>query len=237
MSKKIILTEKQIKECVDLYSKGNIGLRKLADKYGVSRHVIRNMITENGGKIDKIGGKWKGGRKEASKRYNSKPEVKQQKKENHKKWSEENQQHLNDYHKQWRDNNREKVREGRRLDQKERMKDPIYKLNQYLKTALWAGLKWNDVNKYISTWDLLPFTLEELTIHLESLFTKGMTWSNYGEWHVDHIIPQDSLKYDFVEDKNFIKCWSLSNLRPMWGTSRTIDGVFYEGNLNKGNKI
>ena len=30
---------------------------------------------------------------------------------------------------------------------------------------------------------------------------------------------------------------ALSNLKPMWATSREINGIFYEGNLNKGNKL
>jgi len=29
----------------------------------------------------------------------------------------------------------------------------------------------------------------------------------------------------------------LSNLRPMWATTRIIDGILYEGNLNKGKRI
>jgi hypothetical protein len=30
---------------------------------------------------------------------------------------------------------------------------------------------------------------------------------------------------------------ALSNLNPMWATTREIGGIFYEGNLNKGNKL
>jgi len=30
---------------------------------------------------------------------------------------------------------------------------------------------------------------------------------------------------------------ALSNLKPMWSTTREINGVIYEGNLNKGNNL
>ena len=235
--KKTILTKDQIKEVINIYSKGIIGLRELAFKYGITKPTIKRIMLENGGTIDNPGGKWKGGKEIADKRYRNKPSSKIKQKIKHKKWADNNKEHLNNYHKRWRDKNRERIRKQRRENQKERMKDPIYKLNQYIKTALWAGLKENDVNKYIKTWDILPFTLEELRIYLESLFTKNMTWKNYGEWHIDHIIPQDKLPYNSIKDENFLKCWSLDNLRPMWKTSRIIDDIFYEGNLNKGNRI
>jgi hypothetical protein len=63
--------------------------------------------------------------------------------------------------------------------------------------------------------------------HLEKQFSNGMSWDNYGEWHVDHIKPMSS--FDMIEegDKEFLECWSLKNLRPLWG----------EENLSKGSKI
>lgn len=59
-----------------------------------------------------------------------------------------------------------------------------------------------------------------------------MSWDNYGEWHIDHIKPVISF------DKNTtvnIVC-ALSNLQPLWATSKEINGIIYEGNLNKGSK-
>jgi len=40
--------------------------------------------------------------------------------------------------------------------------------------------------------------------HLEKKFSKGMSWNNYGEWHVDHIIPDsinDPMEYYKVNDQ------------------------------------
>ena len=46
------------------------------------------------------------------------------------------------------------------------------------------------VDKNNKSWiTLVGYTLLELMTHLESQFTDGMTWENYGQWHVDHIRP------------------------------------------------
>jgi len=68
-----------------------------------------------------------------------------------------------------------------------------------------------------ASFDFLPYTVEELAIHIESLWKNGMNWDNYGKlWHIDHIIPDCSFHYTSMEDEEFQKCWALSNLQPLW---------------------
>jgi len=76
---------------------------------------------------------------------------------------------------------------------------------------------------------MLGYSADQLKSHIESLWTPGMTWDNYGEWHIDHIIQV----HTFSKDTDVSIVNALSNLRPLWAISRTIDGVFYEGNLNR----
>ncbi len=83
-----------------------------------------------------------------------------------------------------------------------------------------------------TTIDLLGYSALELKEHIESLFTEGMTWDNHGEWHIDHIEDVSS----FSEDTPMCIVNALSNLRPLWATTREINGIIYEGNLNR-NKI
>jgi len=51
---------------------------------------------------------------------------------------------------------------------------------------------------------------------LEQQFLPGMSWDNYGEWHIDHIIPVAVFNYSSVDHIDFSRCWALSNLRPLW---------------------
>lgn len=83
--------------------------------------------------------------------------------------------------------------------------------------------------KEAHTIDLLGYSALELKQHLESLFTEGMSWDNYGEWHVDHI----KCVYEFNDDTHPSIVNALSNLRPLWATTREINGIIYEGNLNR----
>lgn len=75
----------------------------------------------------------------------------------------------------------------------------------------------------------LGYTPDELRKHIEALWTPQMCWDNYGEWHIDHIIPL----YLFPKEApaNVVNC--LNNLRPLWKTNRIIDNVEYKGNLNR----
>jgi hypothetical protein len=74
---------------------------------------------------------------------------------------------------------------------------------------------------------LVGYTVQELKTHLESRFLPGMTWDNYGEWHIDHVIPQAKFKYRTVDDPDFVACWALTNLQPLWR----------DDNLRKGSKV
>lgn len=62
----------------------------------------------------------------------------------------------------------------------------------------------------------VDYSLEELMSHLERQFKPGMSWENKGDWHIDHIIPRSSFEYSSPDDPEFKKCWSLSNLQPLW---------------------
>ena len=69
---------------------------------------------------------------------------------------------------------------------------------------------------------LLGYSAIQLKEHLQKLFVDGMSWENWGEWHVDHIIPVSN--FDKLEKMSIIN--SLDNLQPLWA----ID------NLKKSNK-
>jgi len=102
---------------------------------------------------------------------------------------------------------------------------PQGKLNAAMSTGINTSLK-NKKSGY--HWEnLVEYTLEDLMRHLESQFRDGMSWENYGEWHIDHIIPKSYFKFESPDDEEFKKCWSLENLQPLWASE----------NIKKGNRL
>lgn len=98
----------------------------------------------------------------------------------------------------------------------------------------WRGLVPMTLNKLGGikegkTIDILGYSALELKIHIEGLFTDGMTWNNYGEWHIDHI--KQIITFDVGTHPSIVN--AFSNLRPLWATTREINGIMYEGNLNR----
>lgn len=103
-----------------------------------------------------------------------------------------------------------------------------HRLRNNLGAYIAVTLRRAGISKKRSSWEaILGYTGEQLARHVEKQFSKGMSWENYGDWHLDHIVPVSSFSYTSVEDPDFLACWSLTNLRPLWETD----------NLSKGGKI
>jgi len=223
--RKIELTEFQIKEIIKLYTEDLLGSPTISEKLKIHKTIVINTLRSNGIVLGPSGRRNIGGREVSTKKYESKPETKKRKSENHKKWSEQNKEHLKQYIKEYRKNNVDKIRQIKRdYERYRKASDPAYKLIANFRTAIYQVLKENNVEKNKHYFDILRYTPEELISHLENLFTDGMTWENYGEWHVDHRIPISSFNFESVDDDSFTKCWSLDNLQPMWGTENIVKG-------------
>ena len=67
--------------------------------------------------------------------------------------------------------------------------------------------------------------LEEYYSFLESRFVDGMSWLNYGEWEIDHIIPLSH--FNFKKRADRYTCFNFRNTQPLWRTD----------NRKKSNKI
>lgn len=127
--------------------------------------------------------------------------------------------------KRWQKNNLEKVREYMRKCHKKRNLIPQNRLSKSIRTSIWLSLKGNKNGRHWET--IVGFTLKDLMAYLEKQFRDGMSWDNYGKWHLDHVYPVSSFDFNSYEDEGFKKCWALSNLQPLWAFE----------NISKGNKI
>jgi hypothetical protein len=101
--------------------------------------------------------------------------------------------------------------------------DPMFKLSCNLRSRIVTFLKTKNITKRNTTYDIIGINSEDLRIYIERQFKKGMCWDNYGEWHVDHIIPLSSAKN---EEEVYKLCY-YTNLQPLWKLE----------NLQKSNKI
>jgi hypothetical protein len=61
---------------------------------------------------------------------------------------------------------------------------------------------------------LVGISPSQLIAHIESLFQAGMSWDNYGQWHLDHIRPCSS--FDLTDPEQQSRCFNWTNLQPLW---------------------
>ena len=146
-----------------------------------------------------------------------------------KNYREANKEKLKEYRKNRRQENIEDIRRyNREYRKKRRQQDPAWKLAHNIGCVVRDAIKKEGSSKKgESVLQHLPYTAEQLKEHIESKWAEGMSWQNYGEWHIDHIYPQSKLPYDSMEHPNFLKCWALDNLQPLWA----------EENRKKSNKV
>ena len=88
------------------------------------------------------------------------------------------------------------------------------KLAPTLRARVREALRWSGAQKSKSTMDLVGCSIPELRKRLTQQFLPGMTWDNYGEWHIDHIRPCAS--FDLTDPEQQKQCFHYSNLQPLW---------------------
>jgi membrane-associated HD superfamily phosphohydrolase len=224
--KKYIPSEEEIKTILNMYNKDLIGSQTISEKIGLNKQQVLRILKENGVKLGPSGRRNIGGKKIADKKWREKN--KESVKEYVKTWYEQNKEHRKEYIKEYREKNIDKIRKIKRdYERNRKSRDPLYKLISNFRTAIYTVLKESNVDKYGHYFDILKYTPNELINHLELQFKDDMSWDNYGIWHVDHKLPITNFNISEMGDEEFMRCWSLDNLQPMWGIE----------NIKKSNKI
>ena len=60
----------------------------------------------------------------------------------------------------------------------------------------------------------LGCTVEYFLDYIAEQFQPGMSWKNWGKWHLDHIQPLYS--FDLTDPEQLAKATHYTNLRPLW---------------------
>lgn len=144
-------------------------------------------------------------------------------KEYRRKYYKENKQYFKNYNK---NNSKTYIKDKNKTNtylKNKRKSDPMFKMKSYLRNRTCAAFKFHSWKKGGSTEKLLGADYKIVHKHIESTFIKGMTWDNYGEWHIDHKIPLASASTE-IELKTLCH---YTNLQALWA----------EDNIRKGDKL
>lgn len=95
-------------------------------------------------------------------------------------------------------------------------KDPAFKMGLVARRMLQRALGVSGQKKYKRTELYLGYTGKDLSDSLESKLQDGMSWANYGEWHIDHIKPVKAFIDEGVTDPAIIN--AIDNLQPLWAS-------------------
>jgi hypothetical protein len=131
-------------------------------------------------------------------------------------WRSKNTRRVNEINQKWyRENRPRRLVIKAQFHKRKKATDPRYRLCHAISSAIGKSLRGK--KKAGRRWqNLVGYSLEQLKAHLEAKFLPGMTWSNHGEWHIDHKRPISSFTITSTDDSAFRECWGLSNLQPLW---------------------
>lgn len=101
--------------------------------------------------------------------------------------------------------------------------DKLFRLSSKIRIIISKQIKKNNLKKSEKTEDIIGCSFEEFKNYLESKFDGNMNWENYGDWHLDHIIP---ISYAKTEEEIY-KLNHYTNFQPLWA----------KDNLSKGNRF
>jgi hypothetical protein len=101
--------------------------------------------------------------------------------------------------------------------------DKMFALKRNIRRRLLAALESKQWKKNTKFSEYIGCSQQELKVHIESKFTEGMTWENYGTWELDHIYPLSLAK----TEEEMYKLNHFLNLQPLWRCD----------NIKKSNKV
>ncbi len=144
-----------------------------------------------------------------------------------KEYVEKNRDKVNDYQKKYQKENRVFINKNKReYTTKRKSEDPLYKFKINTRSMIYCSFKRYNSKNYVKsqkTEEILGCSMDFFAEYISSLFQEGMSLSNHGEWHLDHIIPLASAN----TEEEIIKLNHYTNIQPLWAAD----------NMSKGKKI
>lgn len=240
--------------CKKCYSENNIKIREARKSLNPEEFLNHNKELKQKRKQKNLEGFRKKQKEQDKKRRENKKTKDPQALKEYEKQIRENAKNRNPelyfakkraYEKKRRDKlkkeNPEKLKKIAREASAKLRKNKIFNLKMLISRSIYKKLKEKNKSKNEeSCLKYLNYSIEDLKQHLESQFEPWMSWNNHGQyifstwddndsttwkWQLDHIIPHSTFNYDSMDHPDFIKCWSLDNLRPYSAKLNVIDGT------------
>lgn len=142
--------------------------------------------------------------------------------EKDRRWQRANPEKCAVKNRRWKQANLEKNAEiNRRWRKIKYASDPRFRLLLICRTRIQHAL--HGRSRAQKTIDLLGCTIDQLRSWLAQKFQAGMSWDNYGVWHIDHILPCAS--FDLTDPKQQQQCFHYTNLQPLWAKDNLKKGA------------
>jgi hypothetical protein len=147
-------------------------------------------------------------RDNARKTYNTRksdPEWMRKRTEQRRAWDNANREHKRERQREWYHGNKEKAKASRRRYKSKPINRAYSNVRRRVK-EVFKGKR--------SAQSVFGCSRQEFEKHIQSQFTKGMHWNNYGTfWHIDHIVPLSHFDPYNEDHKRLANHWT--NLRPL----------------------
>ena len=133
-----------------------------------------------------------------------------------KEWRLNNKEHISAYNSDYAKKHRDDIN---KREKNRRCNDPLYKMKLNLRSRIRKTI----INKTGKTTDILGCSYNEVRVHISNSFKEGMSWDNYGEWHIDHIKPlalanTEKETYELCHYTNLQALWAIDNLKKGWNS-------------------
>lgn len=122
-----------------------------------------------------------------------------------------------------------------------KLENDLFRISCNLRSTVAERIKRKGYNKKSKTYKILGCSFEYLMSYLENMFLEGMSWDNWGKWHIDHIVPLCSAN----TEEELITLCNYKNLQPLWssdnfsksGTYKEEDKIKMLNTIKNHNKL
>ena len=112
--------------------------------------------------------------------------------------------------------------------QSKNRENTLFRLSSNYRNRTSSAFRLGGYQKGTKTEKMLGINFNSLKKYIENQFTEGMSWNNYGKWHIDHIVPVSSAN---TEEELKLLCHH-KNLQPLWA----FDNISKNGKYNEKEK-